>query len=171
MNTQANSAHFTLNGQPLADLKRAAKADGAGSLKAVAKQFESMLLNTMMKSMRAGTGDGVLGNESTKLFTEMLDQEYSQKIANGKGIGLADALVAQLSRPQIRSVDAETQPKAFPLHPISKDGGYNKGLPGAAQTPIPLPGAQQPKNIPLPGRAYPLQSLGLDTGGTLLASA
>lgn len=170
MNASASSAHFTLNAQPLADLKRAAKENTPESLKVVARQFESMLLNLMMKSMRASTGDSVFSNESGKLFTEMLDQEYAQKIANGKGMGLADALLAQLTRPQIRSVDPETQPKSILLRPEAKPGGYHQGLPGAAQTPIPLPTAPKPEGIPLGPRAYQLQSW-LDAGSKLLASA
>jgi hypothetical protein len=83
-------------------------------------------------------------------------------------LGLADALVAQLSRPQVRTVDAESQPKGILLHPEAR--AYSKGLPGAAQTPIPLPTAPKPEAIPLQPRPYSLQSL-LDGGGKLLASA
>lgn len=169
MQAQASAGHYTLNAQPLADLQRSAKAGDPGSLRAVAKQFESMLLTMMMKDMRASAGTSPLDSAGSKLFTEMLDQEYAQKIANGKGIGLADALVAQLSRPQIHTVDAEAQPKGILLHPDSKAGGHNQGLPGAAQTPIPLAKPQKTDAIPLAPRHYQPQTL-LDSG-KLLGSA
>lgn len=170
MNALTGSAHFTLNGQPLADLKRAAKENTPESIRAVARQFESMLLNVMMKGMRAGSGDHAFSNESGKLFTEMLDQEYAQKIASGKGMGLADALVAQLSRPRVQSVDPETQSKSYMLRPEVKPGGYSQGLPGAAGTPIPLPAAPKTEGILLAPRAYQLQSMP-DAGSTLRTSA
>jgi len=50
-----------------------------------------------LKSMRDATPqDGPMDNEQSRMFTTMLDQQMSQKMAD-KGIGLANALVRQLS--------------------------------------------------------------------------
>jgi flagellar protein FlgJ len=67
------------------------------SIKAAAKQFEALFMNMMLKSMRqAGGQDGAFDNEQTRTYTSMLDQQLSQSMAN-RGIGLADALVRQLT--------------------------------------------------------------------------
>jgi flagellar protein FlgJ len=51
----------------------------------------------MLKSMRDATPqDGPMDNDQSRLYTSMLDQQMSQNMAN-HGIGLADALVRQLS--------------------------------------------------------------------------
>jgi flagellar protein FlgJ len=51
----------------------------------------------MLKSMRDATPqDGPMDNDQSRMFTTMLDQQMSQKMAD-KGVGLADALVRQLT--------------------------------------------------------------------------
>lgn len=87
---------FDANG--LNQLKRAAKENSPEALKAVAKQFESVLMNMMLKSMRdANPQDGAFDNEQSKMFTSMLDQQLSSNLS-AKGLGLADVLVRQLSK-------------------------------------------------------------------------
>lgn len=83
----------------MSDLKQAARQNGNSpeAIKGVAKQFEAMFLNMMMKSMRDATPkDGALDSEQSKMFTSMLDQQMSQSLAQ-RGVGLADVLTRQLS--------------------------------------------------------------------------
>jgi flagellar protein FlgJ len=83
----------------IGDLKRRAVEDPQGSLKAVASQFEQLLLDMMLKSMRrAAPGETMLDNEGSRLFTGLLDQEFSRKLSEQGGLGLADLLVKQLSQ-------------------------------------------------------------------------
>ena len=83
----------------LGDLKRRAVEDPQGALGAVAKQFETLLLDMMMKSMRkAAPGNSLLDNEGSRLFTSLLDQEFTRKLSEQGGLGLADLLVKQLSQ-------------------------------------------------------------------------
>ena len=52
----------------------------------------------LLKSMRqAGGQEGMFDNEQSRMYTTMLDQQLSQKMAS-RGIGLADAMVRQLSQ-------------------------------------------------------------------------
>ena len=91
----------------LGDLKRRAVEDPQGALEAVARQFEALLLDIMMKSMRsAAPGESLLDNEGSRLFTSLLDQEFSRKLSEQGGLGLADLLVKQL--PQLRGSGQET---------------------------------------------------------------
>lgn len=178
----ASDSHFYLNAQGLNDLKRAAREDGKGSLKAVAKQFESMMLSMLMKSMRGSGGQSVLDNESTRLYTDMLDQQFSQQFAAGKGLGLADMLVNQLSRAQVSFVPQEDRAKEpVALKRAAQTIFHSRGLPGGAQTPLPVPKAPEPESKPLtpkdfverftPLAAEAARELGVPSQGILAQAA
>lgn len=87
----------------IGDLKRRAVEDPDAALPIVAKQFEQLLLDMMLKSMRtAAPGESLFDNEGSRLFTSLLDQEFSRKLAEQGGLGLADLLVEQLSQLRMR---------------------------------------------------------------------
>ncbi len=101
------SVSLAADPKALGDLKRRAAEDPEGALKLVATQFEALLLDIMMKSMRsAAPGESLLDNEGSRLFTSLLDQELSRKQSEQGGLGLADLLVKQLS--QLRESGQET---------------------------------------------------------------
>lgn len=94
------SATLASDVKGMGGLRQQAREGSPEALKGAAKQFESMFLNMVMKSMRDATPqDGMMDNQQTKTFTAMLDQQTSQNLAN-KGMGLADVLVRQLSQTQ-----------------------------------------------------------------------
>ncbi|MBC3870155.1 flagellar assembly peptidoglycan hydrolase FlgJ [Undibacterium oligocarboniphilum] len=100
----AMDSKLAFDSKSLDGLKQSAKDNSPESVKAAAKQFEALFMNMMLKSMRqAGGQDGVFDNEQTKTYTSMLDQQLSQTMAN-RGIGLADALVRQLSNNAVNQV-------------------------------------------------------------------
>jgi flagellar protein FlgJ len=91
------SSRFALDVQSVDDLKRGARQGSPEALRAAAQQFEAVFMNMLMKSMReASPQDDMLDSEQTRMYTSMLDQQLSQKLAT-RGIGLADAMVRQLS--------------------------------------------------------------------------
>jgi len=108
------SAYTDISG--LNRLKRAAVAEDPAAIKAVAKQFESLFINMMMKSMReanAGFGeDNPFNSSETKFFQEMLDKEYGLTIAGAGGIGLAKIIEKQLMGRQ--GVASVTRPEKQP---------------------------------------------------------
>jgi flagellar protein FlgJ len=86
-------------------LRSAAARDPRAVVKEVAKQFEALFMQELMKSMRQATlQSGMLDNEGTKLGTEMLDAQFATRMTGLKG-GLADAIARQLER-QIASPTA-----------------------------------------------------------------
>lgn len=96
------SSRLALDAQGVGQLRMQAKTDPEQAIRAVAQQFEAMFMQIMLKSMRAGAAeDGLLDNDQSRLYIEMMDQQVAQKMASGKGLGLADVLVRQLSRPGI----------------------------------------------------------------------
>ena len=69
-------------------------------LKEACKDFEAILLDYMFQSMRKTlVGDGILGNSNQRdLYESMYYQELSKNIADGKGLGIGDALYLQLKK-------------------------------------------------------------------------
>lgn len=80
----------------LNNLKQATKQNTPQAIKETAKQFEALFVGMMLKSMRKATPqDGPMDSEQGKMFTSMLDQQISQKVAS-RGIGLAEMLEKQM---------------------------------------------------------------------------
>ncbi|MCB1692375.1 MAG: rod-binding protein [Pseudomonadales bacterium] len=92
----AVSSHYDLAG--LESLKRDAGNDKG--VREVAEQFESIFVNMMLKSARESVIDGGLFSDSSlKTYQEMFDHEIAMNISTkGNGVGLADMIVAQISR-------------------------------------------------------------------------
>ncbi len=72
------------------------------ALRAAAKQFESMFLGIVLKTMRetrfSAEDDPFANSSSLKLYQELLDQQWAQKMSSGRGLGFAEAMYAALSR-------------------------------------------------------------------------
>lgn len=72
-------------------------ADSAASRKALetAREFESLLIHSMLKSMRKTT---MAENTSSQkaMYDDMLDKQLADTMAKGGGIGVAEQLVTQL---------------------------------------------------------------------------
>ena len=86
------------DGRSVDALKSAAARDPKAAVREVAKQFEALFMQELMKSMRQATlQSGMLDNEGTKLGSEMLDTQLSTQMTGLRG-GLADAIARQLER-------------------------------------------------------------------------
>jgi flagellar protein FlgJ len=82
----------------LAKLKGQARKESPEALKEVAKQFESIFLNNVLKSMReAKLADGAMDNDQSKFYNDMYDQQLAVHLSGSPGVGLADLIVKQLS--------------------------------------------------------------------------
>jgi len=86
--------------QGLNAMKAQARTDKNAALEQVAKQFEGLFLQEMLKSMRkAGevfSEDNYLNSNESKTYRDMFDSQVSLSMAGGTGTGLAEALVRQL---------------------------------------------------------------------------
>ncbi len=79
-------------------LKGAAARDPKAAVREAARQFETLFMQELMKSMRATTLDsGMLDNQGSKLGTEMLDSQLAGNLSGMKG-GLSEAIMKQLER-------------------------------------------------------------------------
>ena len=79
-------------------LKAGARQQSPEALREAARQFESLLARMMIRSMReASLGEGLLDSEQGDLYQDMFDQQLSVELTRGRGLGLADLLIRQLS--------------------------------------------------------------------------
>lgn len=103
------SGKLAFDANSLNKLKNSAKENSPESIKEVAKQFEAVFINMVMKSMRAATPqDSPFDNEQSRTFTAMLDQQLSNNLAT-KGVGLAEVLTRQLTKVSHGPTDAMEQ--------------------------------------------------------------
>ena len=95
--SQAN--RFVLDTKGAAELRLKFKQDPQAGLKQAAQQFEGMLLQMMLKSMRDATPqDGLLDNAQTRFLTSILDQQVAQNLAAKGALGFAKVIEQQLGR-------------------------------------------------------------------------
>lgn len=114
MEKLSNASHF-LDIGGLDKLRAQAKADDKAALKEVAKQFEGIFVQMLMKSMRDANAvfqsDSPFNSQYTKFYEEMRDQQMAVDMSQKGILGLADLMVQQLS------------PKDSPITPASILGG------------------------------------------------
>ena len=86
-------------------LKYQASQNSPESIKETAKQFESLFMREMIKSMREATmKSGLLDSPQGDLGADMLDQQLAVQMSGQPG-GLSDLIAAQLTR-QMGTADA-----------------------------------------------------------------
>lgn len=95
-----SSAGFYADFSALSGLKKDVKSgNDPQAIRAAAQQFESLFTDMMLKAMRAAKlGDGLGESEEGDLYQDMYDQQLALQMSQGKGLGLADLLVQQLTR-------------------------------------------------------------------------
>ena len=100
MEKLSNSSHF-LDLGGLDSLRVQAQKDEKGALKEVAKQFEGIFIQMLMKSMRdaneAFKSDSPFNSDATAFYEQMRDQQMSMDLSNKGMLGLAELMVHQLS--------------------------------------------------------------------------
>jgi len=118
-------------------LRSRAGGDPKGAVREAAKQFETLFMHELMKSMRSTTLDSGLLDDSgatsgRNMGTEMLDNQFASQLSGRPG-GLSDAIMKQLERQMGLSPG-----------PIPQTGSANN-------TPAPLAAQPQPTRIPQEG--------------------
>ena len=87
--------------QGLQSIKQLGQVDKDAALTEVSKQFESILVNMMLKNMRSATNvfseGSYLGGDQVSFYQEMLDDQWSVELTRGAGLGFADPMSRQLS--------------------------------------------------------------------------
>jgi flagellar protein FlgJ len=126
---QVQKAQIYTDFSGLNALKSQARDDKKAALQEVARQFESLFLSEMLKSMRKA-GDvfsegNILNSQQSEFYRDMFDSQLSLTMAEHQGTGLADALVRQLSK-QIPGMDTNGEKLAGHKASIAD---YNRSVP------------------------------------------
>lgn len=96
LNVQHADVYTDFNG--LAKLKTEAKEKTPEAIKEVAKQFESIFLSRVLKTMRqAKLAEDIMGSDQSQFYRDMYDQQLAVHLSGDPGIGLADLIVKQLN--------------------------------------------------------------------------
>ena len=104
--TMSSPTYMDFNG--LNTMRAEARVDPQASLKQVAKQFEGIFIQMMLKSMRdASMGDAIFDSDQSKLYRDMFDKQVALDMASSKGIGIADSLVRQLGKKTLEMASLE----------------------------------------------------------------
>ncbi|WP_445371568.1 flagellar assembly peptidoglycan hydrolase FlgJ [Methylomonas sp. HW2-6] len=149
----ADSAAVYTDFNSLAKLKQSAREQSPAAVKEVAKQFESLFLSMMMKSMRdAKLADGILDSQQSEFYRDMYDQQMAMHLAGKPGVGFADLIAKQLS-PKAAEED-EKDPKLATNEVLNRAAGT-----GSATQP------DRPQTLSGGGASdgEPLESSGLDS--------
>ncbi len=110
--------------QGLDRLRRGAREESPEALHEAARQFEALFIHMMLKNAReTGFGDELFGSDQEKLYQGMFDQQLSQHMAGGGGIGLADLLVRQLGGQPSGSANAPATVYAGIERAAGEEGG------------------------------------------------
>jgi flagellar protein FlgJ len=103
-----------------AKLRADARTDDPAALREVARQFESVFTKMMLESMRAASfGDPLFGSDQGDMYQDMMDDQLAIEMSQGKGLGLADLLIRQLSH----GASVEAPGEIEPVEGGSKEGG------------------------------------------------
>ena len=137
LNSAMNAPNLAFDTRSLEALRGRAAADPRGAVREASKQFETLFMNELLKSMRSTTlaGDEAEGQLSGRnLSTSMLDGQFAQQLSGRLG-GLSEAIQKQLERQMGLSPG-----------PIPTLGSAN-------DTPAPLAAQPQPVRVPQAGAA------------------
>ena len=111
MTTPSVSVGATGTGAP--DSSRLANR---ANLEKAAKQFESIFIGMMLKSMRSAQdsmGGGLFDNDATKQFRDMQDSQLAKDMGGKGTLGIAKAMVDYMSRnrPDLQPAKSVEGPK------------------------------------------------------------
>jgi flagellar protein FlgJ len=142
MISSSTSPSIASDGADVSALRRSGKADSPEALRAAARQFEGLFMNMVMKSMRDATPqDSPFDSQQSRMYTSMLDQKISDNFSK-RGMGLADALMRQLSNnaagPTLPGQEADAAKSASTV----KQTGLSATPPDGA-TPLEISSARQ----------------------------
>lgn len=149
-----SALHAGTAAQPNGVAGRKTGGDETAELRQAAQEFESFLLQQLLKQARASArllgGDTQPEMAGRDIFESWQDESYANAVASAGGIGLADMLVRQLQPQSLRPlpVDAAAQ-----TAPASGQIGHEQqadSVPDAAPSP-----AAPPPVAPLPPVAPP----------------
>lgn len=141
--TSSFNQGLAADAQSLGKLKLDAGSSTPEAIQETAKQFESLFMKELIKSMRdanASMKSGMMDNAGADLGTDLLDQQFAVQMSGQPG-GLSELIAAQLTR-QAASQKEATQAAASASSSAS-----------TASAPLPAPAADPARSLGASSRA------------------
>ena len=105
MNIGSDKPFFNLGAnknEPLNSKNLDTNSDTLAGLQSVADQFEAIFLETLLRQARESKlSDGLFDSKADDNFEQMFDQELANSSSKLVDIGIADAIVRQMSKTRI----------------------------------------------------------------------
>lgn len=167
----ASADRLSVDVQNLQVLRARARDNDPEALMAAARQFEALMVQTLLKDLRenslAGEDDVFANTGGLRMYRELLDQQWAQRITEGRGLGFAEMLVKQMTRQAQDGSEAVSS--ASEDAPIPAPQGANVGQ--AAQPQALNSGSSAPvaRDTVSPGPAISTPDAGNRPGGQSLA--
>lgn len=105
----------------LGNLKASADKATPETIRETAKQFESLFMRELIKSMREANNSmksGMLDNPGSDLGTDLLDQQFAVSMSGQPG-GLSDLIAQQLARQMGVDIPGSTSSKGSDITPVT----------------------------------------------------
>ena len=108
-------ASFVFDMNALDSIKKGISKDPSsndkGSELAVARQFEALFIQQLLKQSRnGGIESGLWNSDQTKMINGMADEQMAMELANGQGMGLSNALVELMNANKPASEPSKVDP-------------------------------------------------------------
>lgn len=105
----SSSSGLAADAQSLGNLKMEAGKSTPAAIQETAKQFESLFMRELIKSMReasAATKSGMMDNPGSDMGTDLLDQQFAVQMSGQPG-GLSELIAQQLTRQMGAAAEAK----------------------------------------------------------------
>jgi flagellar protein FlgJ len=146
MNGTATALYHDFSG--LATLKRQAREDQAGTVEQVARQFESLFVQMMVKQMRqASFGNSLFESSQSQLARDMYDQQLAVHLAEKRGLGMAQLLRDQMGIDKQDGAVANTSLEAYWQRPTPAARSHASAIAQAAPEGAEQTGATQDQSV------------------------
>lgn len=134
MTVSVPDANIYTDIQGLAELRRFASQKSPEVLRIVAQQFEALFIQQLLKGMRnAKLSEGLMDSDAGDFYLDMYDKQIALNMAQGRGIGLADMLVQQLSQSYLQESEF-TRVQSHGLNQVIDEGLSRIHLPAEQGT-------------------------------------
>jgi flagellar protein FlgJ len=122
--TSSVSNALAADARSLSNLKLQAGQNTPAAIKEAAKQFESLFMRELIKSMREATmKSGLMDSPGGDLGADLLDQQFAVQMSGQPG-GLSDLIAQQLSRQMGMAApgtaESDKKPAATPISALNK---------------------------------------------------
>ncbi len=105
-------------------LRADAREGGDEALHEVARRFEGLFIEMMLKSMRDSVQKGgLMESQAGDMYQQMYDRQIADNMSSGRGLGLAEMMVRQLSAQSGTPASVGAAPRAaIPAAPVATRG-------------------------------------------------